>query len=81
MAATQKNRRTWETAFLLTASLDSGFKGAFEEAEQVMKDLRQQYAADSMSMAEQTEDYFDAAASALMASGELEILGGIAQGY
>ena len=81
MAATQKNRRTWETAFLLTASLDSGFKGAFEEAEQVMKDLRQQYAADSMSMAEQTEYYFDAAASALMASGVLEILGGIAQGY
>lgn len=81
MAATQKNRRTWETAFLLTASLDSGFKGAFEEAEQTMKDLRQQYAADSMSMAEQTEYYFDAAASALMASGVLEILGGIARGY
>lgn len=81
MAATQKNRRTWETAFLLTASLDSGFKGAFEEAEQAMKDFQRQYVEDSMTVAERTEYYFDAAASALMASGVLEILGGIAQGY
>lgn len=81
MAATQKNRRTWETAFLLTASLDSGFKGAFEEAEQAMKDFQRQYVEDSMTVAERTEYYFDAAASAIMASGILEILGGIAQGY
>lgn len=81
MAATQKNRRTWETAFLLTASLDSGFKGAFEEAEQVMKDLRKEYDAESTTLAERTADAFDAAASAVVASGVIDLLGGIAQGY
>ena len=81
MAATQKNRRTWETAFLLTASLDSGFKGAFEEAEQVMEDLRKEYDAESTTLAERTADAFDAAASAVVASGVYDILGGIAQGY
>lgn len=81
MAATQKNRRTWETAFLLTASLDSGFKGAFEEAEQTMKDLRKEYDAESTTLAERTADAFDAAASAVVASGVLEILGWIAQRY
>ena len=81
MAATQKNRRTWETAFLLTASLDSGFKGAFEEAEQVMKDLRKEYDAESTTLAERTANAFDAAASAVVASGVIDLLGGIAQGY
>ena len=81
MAATQKNRRTWETAFLLTASLDSGFKGAFEEAEQVMKDLRKEYDAESTTLAERTADAFDAAASAVVASGVIDLLGGIAQRY
>lgn len=81
MAATQKNRRTWETAFLLTASLDSGFKGAFEEAEQAMKDLRKEYDAESTTLAERTADAFDAAASAVVASGVIDLLGGIAQRY
>lgn len=81
MAATQKNRRTWETAFLLTASLDSGFKGAFAEAEQTMKDLRKQYDAESTTLAERTADAFDAAASAVVASGVYETLGKIAQRY
>lgn len=81
MAATQKNRRTWETAFLLTASLDSGFKGAFAEAEQTMKDLRKEYDAESTTLAERTADAFDAAASAVVASGVYETLGKIAQGY
>ena len=81
MAATQKNRRTWETAFLLTASLDSGFKGAFEEAEQVMKDLRKEYDAESTSLAERTADAFDAAAGAIVASGIYDLLGGVANRY
>lgn len=81
MAATQTKRRTWETAFLLSASLDGGFKAAFEDAEATMKSLRQQYVEDSMTVAEKTEYYFDAAASAIMASGVYDVLGKIVSRY
>ena len=81
MAATQTKRRTWETAFLLSASLDGGFKAAFEDAEATMKSLRQQYVEDSMTVAEKTEYYFDAAASAIIASGVYDALGKVVSGY
>lgn len=78
MAAATK--RVWETAFLLTAAMGQDFDRTFTEAQQQIADTYAQLR-ESEPVADQTSRAFEAAAYAITASGILDLLGKVKDGY
>ena len=82
--ASRSTRKTWETAFLLSASLSSSFQETFDKAQNIMREL----GAENVSLgdeaeraAQRQENAFNLMASALAEAGLYEMLGRIKDAY
>lgn len=78
--AVSTNRKIWETAFLLTASTDGNFKETFDTAQKAIAGIRDELG-ETESFAQQTGSAFEAAATAIAASGIYEALGKVVDIY
>lgn len=80
-ASSRGSRRTFETAFLLSAALSDDYKATFALAQQTMADMRKEYIEDAQTMAEKTADAFDAAEAAILATGVIDGIRAVAGAY
>lgn len=82
--ASRSTRKTWETAFLLSASMSSSYQETFDKAKNIMREL----GAENVSLgdeaeraAQRQENAFNLMASALAEAGLYEMLGRIKDAY
>lgn len=80
-ASSRGSRRTFETAFLLSAALSDDYKATFALAKETMADMRKEYIEDAQTMAEKTADAFDAAEAAILATGVIDGIRAVAGAY
>lgn len=80
-ASSRGSRRTFETAFLLSAALSDDYKATFALAQKTMADMRKEYIEDAQTMAEKTADAFDAAEAAILATGVIDGIRAVAGAY
>ena len=82
--ASRSTRKTWETAFLLSASMSSSYQQTFDQAQQIMKDLgaeNVQLGDEAERAAQRQANAFQLAASAVLESGLTEALGQVKDAY
>lgn len=82
--ASRSTRKTWETAFLLSASMSSSYQETFDKARNIMHEL----GADNVKLgdeaeraAQRQENAFQLAAAAITETGLLELLGKVRDAF
>lgn len=82
--ASRSTRKTWETAFLLSASMSSSYQQTFDQAQAILKDLGMenvQLGDEAERAAQRQENAITMAAAAIAEAGLTELLGGIKNAY
>lgn len=82
--ASRNTRKTWETAFLLSASMSSSYQETFDKARNIMHELgaeNVQLGDEAERAAQRQENAFNLMASALAEAGLFELLGRIKDAY
>lgn len=82
--ASRNTRKTWETAFLLSASMSSSYQETFDKARNIMHELgaeNVQLGDEAERAAQRQENAFNLMASALAEAGLYEMLGRIKDAY
>lgn len=82
--ASRNTRKTWETAFLLSASMSSSYQQTFDQARAILKDLGMenvQLGDEAERAAQRQENAITMAAAAIAEAGLTELLGGIKNAY
>lgn len=82
--ASTNTRKTWETAFLLSASMSDSYQKTFDQAQQIMKDLgleNIQLGDEAERAAQRQENAITMAAAAIAEAGLTELLVGIKDAY
>lgn len=82
--ASRNTRKTWETAFLLSASMSSSYQETFDKARNIMHELGAeniQLGDEAERAAQRQENAFNLMASALAEAGLFELLGRIKDAY
>lgn len=82
--ASRSTRKTWETAFLLSASMSSSYTETFDRAQQILKDLGAeniQLGDEAERAAQRQENAFNLAVAAIAETGLLELLGYVKEEY
>ena len=82
--ASRSTRKTWETAFLLSASMSSSYQQTFDQAQAILKDLGMenvQLGDEAERAAQRQENAITMAAAAIAEAGLTEVLGGIKNAY
>lgn len=82
--ASRSTRKTWETAFLLSASMSSSYQETFDRAHEILKDLGM----DTVNIGDEAEragqrqeNAFNLAAAAVLESGLMDLLGKVKDAY
>lgn len=82
--ASRSTRKTWETAFLLSASMSSSYQETFDKAQNIMRELGAEnvnLGDEAERAAQRQENAFNLMASALAEAGLYEMLGRIKDAY
>ena len=82
--ASRSTRKTWETAFLLSASMSSSYQETFDKAKNIMRELGAEnvnLGDEAERAAQRQENAFNLMASALAEAGLYEMLGRIKDAY
>lgn len=82
--ASRTTRKTWETAFLLSASMSSSYQETFDRASEIMRELgadNVQLGDEAERAAQRQENAFQLAAAAIAETGLTELLGQVKDAY
>lgn len=82
--ASRTTRKTWETAFLLSASMSSSYQETFDRASEIMRELgadNVQLGDEAERAAQRQENAFQLAAAAIAETGLTEMLGQVKDAY